>query len=60
MIAPPKRLQMPGYSFKIAHTNNGASIVSSKIKSDASVELIYLGPMARKHVPIAIKTPCTI
>ena len=49
---------MPGYSYRIAQTNNGASIVSRSIRSDASGELIYRGPMAKKHVPIAIKLPC--
>ena len=59
IIVPPKRLQIPGYSYRIAQTNNGASIVSRSIRSDASGELIYRGPIARKHVPIAINPPCT-
>ena len=50
---------MPGYSYRIAQTNNGASIVSRSIRSDASGELIYRGPIARKHVPIAMNPPCT-
>lgn len=57
-MAPPPMLHMPGYSYSTAQTSNGANIVSRSISSDASGEVMYRGPMARKHVPIAIKTPC--
>ena len=58
-MVPPTRLQIPGYSYRIAQTNNGARIVSRSIRSDTSGELINRGPIARKHVPIAMNPPCT-
>ena len=57
-MAPPAMLHMPGYSYSITQTSNGAIIVSRSISSDASGEVMYRGPMARKHVPTAIKKPC--